>query len=442
MNGEKRADHSSAVQHRRNLRFLVKSAASLSATTVVTSGLGFAYWVFAARLFPAADVGASATAIAAMNLIAPFVIVGLGTALISRLPTMTGSRAEMVSTAALFCGAVGAVVALILAVALPSDFLGLPGIGQHAGPTLLFAGGVAAQGIGLMLDSALLSVAGGGTQFWRNTIFAITKLMVLIAIALGASHLGSLGIYASWFAANVIAIATVAAWLLLKYRVPVRRLMPAPALLRGLPHHAAGHHALNLALQVPFFAMPIIANATLGSEQAGYLYATWSVAGLAFVLPMALATALFAAGARDSSTILKEFRRTLRWSLAAATAANLVILPLGAVLLGVFGEAYADNGRTALTVLCIGALGAVIKDHHVALARISGQVGREAVLISGLGVLEIIGAVVGAGRGGITGLTLGWLAVVALRTAICGPRVWRAYRGKLVIPTATVTGIR
>jgi len=435
------ADDHVARRHRRNLTFLVKSAVFLSATTVVTSGLGFAYWALAARLFSASDVGASATAIAAMNLIAPFVIVGLGTALASRLPTLPGNRAELVSTAALFCGVVGGGVALALALVLPSGFLGLPGIGRQTAPTLLFAGGVAIQGIALMLDTALLSVVGGGIQFWRNTIFATTKLLFLIAIAFGASQLGSLGIYASWFVANVVGVAAATVWLLRTHRVHLRRLRPTPAVLSGLPQHAAGHHALNLALQVPFFAMPIVANITLGSEQAGYLYATWSVASLAFVLPMALATALFATGARDSSTILKEFRRTLRWSLSAATAANLVVLPLGAVLLGIFGEAYADNGRTALTVLCIGALGAVIKDHHVALARISGQVGREAILISGLGALEIIGATIGASRGGITGLAVGWLAVVVLRTALCGPRVWKAYNGRFIIPTASGAGI-
>lgn len=418
-------------RRRLNLGFLVRSTIALISTSVITSGLGFVYWALAARLFSVSDVGASATAISAMNLIAPFTVLGLGTALVSRLPAMPSDRAELVSGAALICGAVGGAVALILTLVLPSDFLGLPGVGHQVFPTLLFAGGVAAQAIGLMLDSALLSVLGGGVQFWRNTVFAIAKLVLLIVFALVVSRLGSLSIYASWLGANVIGIAAVTVWLLRAHRVRLRRLVPVPSLLKGLPFHAARHHALNLALQVPFFAMPILANVTLGSEQAGYLFATWSVASFVFVLPMALSTALFASGARDSSAVAKELRFTLRSSLAACVAANLLILPLGGVVLNIFGASYAENGRTALTVLCLGGLGVIVKDHHVALARITGDVGREAILIGLLGATELAGAAFGAVHGGLTGLTLGWLAVVILKVVIFGPRVWNAYRGRL-----------
>jgi len=40
------------------------------------------------------------------------------------------------------------------------------------------------------------------------------------------------------------------------------------SVLRGLHFEAARHHSLNLALQVPYFAMTIVANVTLGAEQA------------------------------------------------------------------------------------------------------------------------------------------------------------------------------
>jgi len=417
---------------RRNRGFLVRGVIALTSTSVVSSGLGFVYWALAARLFTVSDVGASATAIAAMNLIAPFTVLGLGTALVSRLPEMPNERAELVSGAAFICGVAGGVVSLMLALVLPSDFLGLPGVGRQVFPTLLFACGVAAQAVGLMLDSALLSVLGGGVQFWRNTVFAIAKLVLLIVFALVVSRLGSFSIYASWLGANVIGITAVTGWLLRAHRVRLSRLVPVLSMFKGLPFYAARHHALNLALQVPFFAMPILANMTLGSEQAGYLFVTWSVASFVFVLPMALSTALFASGARDSSTIVKELRFTLRTSLAACIVAILVILPLGGVVLSIFGASYAENGRTALTVLCLGGLGVIVKDHHVALARITGSVGREAVLIGILGAAELAGAAFGALHGGLTGLTLGWLAVVILKVVVFGPRVWNAYQGRLV----------
>jgi len=416
--------------------FLVRSAVALFSTSVVTSGLGFIYWTVAARMFPVSDVGKATTAIAAMSLIAPFTVLGFGTALVSKLPTMRSGRAELVVTAATICALVACVVSLACALVLPPTFLGLPGVGHGELATGLFIGGVAAHSVGLMLDNALLSSAGGRVQFARNLIQSVLKLILLTVFALTLVRFGSLSIYASWFIAGVVSILAVAIQLIREYRITPRELLPRLSALEGLHFHAVKHHFLNLSLSVPYFAMPIVANVILGSEKAGYLYATWSLAGFVFVLPIALGMALFASSAKDPSEVLKEFRFTLRASLAACVAANLVILPLGGLVLSIFGRAYAENGRTVLIVLCIGGLGLIIRDHHVAVARITGKVGREAALITILGAGELAGAAIGASLSGtLLGLSLGWLCAVVLESVICAPLVWRAYRGDLAPAT-------
>ncbi len=425
---------SSDAEHRSKLGFLFRNAASLVSSTVVTSGLGFVFWVVSARFFPASAVGEGAAGLAAMNVLAPFAVLGFSTTLMAQLPAMRARRAQLVSSAALVCGLAGGLVAFVCTLVLPASFLGITEVGHQAWATALFAAGVAAQSVGNMLDAALLSVLGGGIQLARNIIHSVVKLVLLVAFALTLSWVGALSIYASWFVANVVSIAAVGIWLLYKQGVSIPQVLPTLSILRGLHFEAARHHALNLSLQVPFFAMPIVANATLGSEQAGYLYAVWSLAGFVFVLPLALSSALFASGARDSSTILKEFGVTMRYSMLACLAANILILPFGGLVLRIFGGAYADNGRLALIILCLGGFGVVIRDHHVAMARILGTVGREAILISGLSVLELVGAAVGAKIAGLTGLTLGWVAAIAVEVVVLGPMVWRAYRGRLEAP--------
>jgi O-antigen/teichoic acid export membrane protein len=419
---------------RRQRGFLVRSALALVSTSFLTSGLGFIYWAASARLFPPSDLGAASAAIAAMNLIAPLTNLGFGSLLLAELPGMRAGRSELVATATVVGGIFGGAVALICAMVLPPNFLGLPGVGSDGSATLLFAAGVAAQGVGMMLDSALLSVAGGGPQFRRNATLSVVKLLLVVVFALTLSQQGSLSIYASWFLANVVSIMTMTIWLARKHRVAVRRMWPTRSALRGLRYVAAQHHALNLALQVPYFAMPIVANVTLGSEQAGYLYATWSVAGFVFILPIALTTALFASGARDTSTFVRELRFTLRYSLAACVAANLVILPLGGVVLRVFGTKYAHNGHTTLILLCLAGFGMIVKDHHVTIARVNGRVGREAMLVWGLTVCELVAASVGASLYGLTGLSQGWVLAVLLEVVVFAPLVLRAYRGRIEPP--------
>lgn len=406
----------------------MRSAATLASTSLVNSGLGFVYWAVAARAFPATDVGESATTIAAMNVIAPLTLLGFGTLLVAELPGRVAGRPALVSTAALVAAVSGGLVALCCALLLPHRFVGLPGIGHEIGVTALFVAAVATQGVGLLLDQALLSVTGGGVQLRRNTIHATVKLSFLVPAAVLLSGPGSVSIVASWFVANVVSVAAVGALLMRRYRIRPGGLRPAWSALRGLNFVAGRHHALNVALFVPFFAMPIVANATLGPESAAYLYASWSVAGLVFNLPLAVVTALFAAGMRDPDTFAAQYRLSLRSSLAMSAAAVAGIAALGGVVLSVFGADYAANGRVALIVMCLGGVALVVKDHHVALARVTGRVGREAALIAALSALEMIGAAVGATRGGLVGLSLGWLIGVAVGATVCAPRVVRAYR--------------
>ena len=418
-------------EHRRKIDFMLRSAAALVSTSVVTSGLGFLYWAVAARSFDAIDVGESATAIAAMSVIAPFTVSGLGTLLIVELPRLQTDRARLVITAALASGALGSLIALLCAFLLPGSFLGLPDIGKEVGITALFVAATATQAMGSLLDSALLSMVGGGTQLRRNAIQAVVKLVLLIVFALTLNRLGSLSIFASWFLANAVSIVTVALLLARRFGITLRQFIPRPSMLHGLHLNAARHHVLNASLFVPYFAMPIVANVVLGSEQAGYLYATWSVAGFIFFLPISLATALFASGARDTSTFGLEYRFTLRFSLLICIAANIGVLLLGGLVLKVFGDAYAENGRTALMLMALGGLGLIIKDHHVVVARVTGAVGREALLIGLLGIGELAGAAIGAAWGGLTGLAAGWLIAIMVEVMVCAPLVWRAYQGRI-----------
>ncbi len=60
--------------NRSQLRFVLRSAASLATSTVATAGIGFIYWAVAARSFPAASVGESSTDISAVSLLAPLSI--------------------------------------------------------------------------------------------------------------------------------------------------------------------------------------------------------------------------------------------------------------------------------------------------------------------------------------------------------------------------------
>jgi O-antigen/teichoic acid export membrane protein len=414
------------------LSFLIRSALGLVSSSLLGSGLGFLFWAAAARLYDATVVGESATAIAAMNLLAPVAMLGLGTLLVSELPKRTERRGEIVVAAAGLSGAVGAGLALVAALLLPSSFLGLPGIGHEVGATALFVLGVSTQVVGLVFDQALLSTKGAGLQLGRNTVFSIVKLGAVIAFALALTSSTSLSVFASWVVGNLVSFVTTVLWMAWKHPFSVARLVPRRGVLSGRGRSAAAHHALNLALSTPYFAMPIVANVTMTSAQAGYLYATWSVAAFVFVLPIALSSALFASGSRFTDDLVPQYRLSLRYSVLACLGATVLAVLGGSYVLRLFGSEYAEQGHTALILLSVAGLGLVVKDHHVALARLTGRVAHEARLVWGLTVLELAGATIGGLVDDIEGLAAGWLLAVLIGTNVYVVTVVKAYRGRLV----------
>jgi O-antigen/teichoic acid export membrane protein len=419
-----------------SLRFLLSSAAALVSTTAVTSGVGFIYWAAAAQFFPATQVGASATAISAMTVLATVATLGFGTLLMARLPTMQVQRVELMVTTALVSAASGSLLALIAALTLPHSFLGLEGVGSTAPATLLFAAGAGAAAAGFVVDQGLLSLLGGGPQLGRNLALAIVKLAFLVVFALGLAGSGGMSVYGSWLIGNLLSVAGLAAWATRRFGVRLHRFRPRPGLLRGMRRDAAQHHALNLALQLPYYAMPIVASVVLGASQAGYLYATWSVAGFVLILPMALSTSLFASGARESLGFSARLRFTLRSSFLACLAANVLLLPSGGLVLRLFGSDYESSGRLALVLVCLGALPLIVKDHHVSIARVLDRVGREAALVWGMALAELGLAVLGAHLGGLTGLATGWLCAVVLEGILLLPLVLRVRSGRFGTPPA------
>ena len=81
---------------------MLHNASSMIGTTVITSGLGFAYWWLAARLFAQAQVGFASALIAAMGLLSTFGIVGLGTLLMSELPRRPKEHGSLITVCLLY----------------------------------------------------------------------------------------------------------------------------------------------------------------------------------------------------------------------------------------------------------------------------------------------------------------------------------------------------
>src|SRR5579859_6822009 len=260
---------------------ILRNTTSLSATAVVTSGLGFFYWSLAARQAPPAAVGLAAAAVSASALLATVSMLGFGSLLIGEIAGRRDRENSLLVTALLAIGSFGALLGAafgLLGPALMPEFEPIGGVLF----VCLFAIAVVTTAVGQLLDQISVAVLRGELQLGRNTLFSVGKLAALAVVRpLLQADRGML-IFAVWPLANLVSIIAVGGFM--GWRpIGVGLGRPRLQLLRRMGGAALSHHAVNLSLQAPALILPVLVAALLSTTANAYFYTAWMVASVAFL---------------------------------------------------------------------------------------------------------------------------------------------------------------
>ncbi len=407
---------------------MLLNAGSLVGTTVVTSVLGFAYWWSAAQLFPPAAVGLAAAAISAMMLLGTVCMLGLGTLLTGELPRQPGKERSLISAALIVVGGVGTCLGTLFAATAPfvsTDLQPLRASGQNVA---LFALGVGLTAITLVLDQALIGLLRGGVQLWRNTLFAVAKLAALLVAGLWLLHETGMTIYATWLVGNALSLVALIGFMRSKQGEVRKSYLPQWGLLRKLRAAALQHHVLNLILLAPPLVLPIVVTIQLSSTMNAWFYISFMLANFVFGLTYALSTVLYALCSARPDTLALKARLTLTLATVTSILASGVLLFGSKQVLGLFGHTYAEQAAWCLRFLSLAVFPLIVKSHYIAICRIHDRLVHAMLPIAFGTLLEVGAAALGAFLGGLSGLSLGWLAALCVEAMFMSPTVYKAVR--------------
>ena len=414
-------------------RDLILNAGSLVGAMAVTSGTGFLYWLLAARRFPTEEVGFASAAISAMTLLGTIGMLGLGTLLMGEIPRRRDQAGTLISTSIIASGVAGGLLGLLFALVAPHLSADFQPLSINLVNTVLFALGVSFTAITLVLDQALIGLLRGEVQLWRNSLFAIVKLVALLLVGIALESRNGMTIYITWLVGNAFSIVMCAFFAIYKGIAPVV-VRPQPAFLRRLGRVAVSHHLLNLSLLAPSLTLPVLVTVLLSASVNASFYIAWMLAGFIFIGSTSFTTVLFTVGAADPLSVGPKLRTVLKLAVAVGIAGNLVMLLGADYILRIFGPAYADQSAICMRILAIGVFPIIIKDSYIAIHRISNRVLQIVPLIMSFGFLELVLAAAGARIDGLTGLSLGWVAAMCIEMVILVPRVFRtAFSGTTAV---------
>lgn len=401
---------------------LLFNAASLVATFAVASGLGFAFWWLAARQFPVEAVGFSSAALSAMLLLGMMSRLGFETLLIRELPRQQGREAGLISAAVILVGSVGGGIGLLFAVIAPSISIDFQPLRASIQNIVLFATGVSLTAITMVLDEALIGLLRSDLKLWRNTLFASTKLVALFVAGVWLFQRVGLTIYATWALGNALSLGALAGFAVLKGKWTGRIYLPHVGLLRAWGPSALQHHLLNLILQGPIMALPVLVTVLISATMNAWFYVALMLADIVYIFSYALATTLYAVSSAQPNVLAHKARLTISLAMITCALVNCVLLFGSRQLLGIFGHSYAEQAAGSLSILGLGVFPFIIKEHYIVICRIHNRLTNALLPVALGALLELGAAALGARLGGVSGLSLGWITALCIE-AICMSRL-------------------
>jgi O-antigen/teichoic acid export membrane protein len=352
--------------------------------TGITSLLGVAFWALAARSYSAHEIGQNAAAISAMTLVSGVCSLGLSAVLVRYLPIAgTALRRLVFSSYALTAGLsllAGALVAATSDVWSPTlDFL------QQPDWLIGFTLATAATTIFTLQDSVLTGLQTARWVPLENSLYAATKLVLLIALA---ALLPTAGPFVAWNAPLLPAIIVIN-WLIF------RRLIPNDRSVGSLERDkvirmAAGNYGGNLFALVGNMYLPILVANQAGAADAAYFFIPWMICLSLQLVALNVTTSLTVEAALDMPKLRRLSRQALAHSMRLVAPMAVLTGLIAPLALLVFGQEYADSGTNLLRLLAVGAIPNVIVALGIGVARLEHR-GGFVVVVQGIQFAIVLG---------------------------------------------------
>ncbi len=416
---------------------MVRSSLGLIAGKAASLGLGFVFWVLAARAFPEDVVGITGAAIAAVMLCVQIAQLGAGSAFVFHYPAHRHRPAALldagfvlVTLAALGVGAVFLVVAAVFLAELGT-------VATQPLYAVLFLAMSVFGTVGVFLDQVSMAQRRGDQALARNVANGLATVAPLALIPLLGTGGGSPLLFAFWVGGGAAACALGLGQL---HRSPMGyrpRLRLEAALTRRLVRTGVPNQALTLAERAPAFLLPILVTELLSPAQNAHWYAAWMAAWAVTVIPISVGTALFSEVVHSPDQLAHHARRALAASLALGVPAALALAVLADPFLSLMGAGYAGAGVTPLRILVLGIVPVSVLHTYYGVCRARPGGLREAIVTAAAGSATALVASAAASTWGLAGMAWAWVAGLAPAGAWAA---WRLHRLCTATAGAAVPG--
>lgn len=394
----------------RHLRVpLFRSGYALVANTAATSLLGAVYWVAAARLYGADEIGVASALIAAMTLLSSLAALNLNSALNRFLPAAGDRAARLVWSSYAITVPLSAIAAAVFLAGLEWWTPGLRIIRSSPPATLGFVAATMLWTIFVLQDAALAGLRKAGWILTENTVYGVVKILLLVGFAGAAT---ALGLFASW-TLPLLALVIPVNLALFRRAIPEHHRATFEAQTgwtsAAVSRFAATDYVATLLWRASVSLLPIVVLEVAGAAANAYFYLAWTIAYTLYLVSRSTGIALVTEGALEPGKLVAYARRVLAQTAGLVIPAVVVIVVGAPWLLRVFGPEYAAEGSTVLRLLVLSAIPHIVVSLYVSIARVEQSLRSIVVLNGAVGVAVVATTLALLPTLGLAGVGWAWL---------------------------------
>jgi O-antigen/teichoic acid export membrane protein len=377
---------------------------------IVSAGMGYPFWILAARLFDANDVGVGSAALSGMRLCTLLATLGIGSAIVMLLPKPENRPSDVLSAAFTLATSTGLAIAAGFLILSRTMIPELGTLTESPADVLAFMLLIGTVLLATAFDSTFMALRRADSTLARSVIQGVTAIVILLLVALLLDIGGVMTILLAWIGS--LAASALVGYLHLHAMIPGVRLRPsfswAPAL--AVLRVSVPNFILRLAIGVPVQVVPLIVVAVLSPAANAYWRAVWIFGLLVLTVPNSSSSALFAEGANAPEKLDEDTRKSLQLSFALGIPAAIVVALFADIGLGLMGADYAEAGATPLRILVITLIPQTFIAAYIARQRVTNRLLEPTLFGVLSSALSIIGALIGGALFGLPGVAIAWLA--------------------------------
>jgi O-antigen/teichoic acid export membrane protein len=409
---------------------LYANAYALMTNQVLAAGLGFLFWLMAARLYSVDVVGENSAIISTILFMSALAELSFKSAMTRFVPRAGKNTPRLIGSVfginlgasfliSLFLVTVGKHLPLI------SDLLETVDIV----PVWLILATMAIS-ISYIQDGVLIGMRQSKWVLIKNISLSVIKLILLVAFF---RLFTEYGIVTSFFVTVpflVLLFLYLIYYRFMQKHVTLDIARTKPITRRELFGSITGDHIGTILSETCVRLLPLLVLHLLGASFTAYYYQTWNITSTLYLLATSMTASFTVEASANMTQLVLNSRRILR-QMASLLIPVVLVLWFGApLILHLLGSNYALESLGLMRWLLAATLPYMITSWYLSYARVLAKV-KTIILIQGIQlVVTLAASYLLIPRYGIIGVGIAWLLAHSIITILAIPKLAQMFLSK------------